>query len=143
MTSIFIHKEHIKEHLQELNNAIATGIEKRCATIGFHTSACSINLLELYLHTLGKIQAGTILKHDWFKTPKPEQKLIPLAERKIKVSFPRKEEILPLMYIIEELRNKLIYGKPNPSRAEVAINTLQKVHSIIKEELQNLGEEIE
>lgn len=142
MTSLQIHKEHIMEHMQELTDAIAIGVEKRSVTISLHTSACSIELLELYLHILGKISAGGMVKHEWFKSPKPEQKIAPLAERKIIIDFPDKIQLLSLMYIIEEERNKLIYGRPNLTALEAVLNSFNKLHQIIKDRLKEKGEEI-
>jgi len=142
MTSLQIHREHITEHLQEIADAIAIGIEKRTATIGLHASACSIELLELYLHVLGKISAGAMIKHEWFKSPKPEQKIIPLAERKLEVDFPDKAKLFSLMYIIEEERNKLIYGKPNLTALEAVLNAFNQLHQSIKDKLIEKGEEI-
>lgn len=143
MTSIQQHKEQIKEHMQELNDAVAIGLEKRPVTIGLHTSACSITLLELYLHVLGKITVGTMIKHEWFKAPKEGQKIAPLAERKMGVDFPEKDKIFSLIYVIEEDRNKLIYGKPNKLAIEAVFTSFQKLHNIIKEKLLEKGEEIE
>ncbi len=143
MVSVQIYKEHIKEHLQVIEEAIAIGIENRSATIGLHASACSISLLELYLHVLGKISTGAMIKHEWFKPPKPEQKIAPIAERRLGVDFPNKDEILSLMYSIEDQRSKLIYGKPLNSVTESVLSSFQKLHQIIKEKLKDLGEEIE
>lgn len=140
MTSKEIHKAHIKEHLQELEGAIAIGLEKRCSTIGLHTSACAIDLVELYLHSLNKISIGTMIKHEWFKAPKSEQKAVPLAERMLGMDFPQKEEVFSLMYTIEEARNKLIYGRPSVLAAEVVLTAFKKLHDLIKEQL---GDEIE
>ena len=83
MTAQRIHLAKIKEHLQELKDAIAQGIENRPATIGFHTSACAIDLLELYLHHTGKIPIGLQIKHEWFKRPFSEQSMSFLAERNL------------------------------------------------------------
>ncbi len=143
MTAIQIHKEHIQEHLQELGDAIAIGIEKRPATIGLHTSACSIELLELYLHSLGKIPPSAMVKHEWFKAPLPGQKIIPLAERKLGVDFPNKKTIFPLLYQIEEERNKLIYGKPRLHIIETVLRSFQKLRELLGEELRKGGIEIE
>ncbi|MDI6738468.1 MAG: hypothetical protein QME12_08235 [Nanoarchaeota archaeon] len=143
MTSKEIHKEHIREHMQEIEDAIAIGIERRPATIGLHVSACSIELLELYLHTMGKITAGSMIKHEWFKAPKPGQKIEPLADRKLRVFFPAKDEILDLMYSIEDERNKTIYGKPSNVSVGALLAAFQKLHKIIKERLHEWGEEIE
>ena len=44
MTSQNVHLAKIKEHLQVLKDAIVIGIEHRSTTIGFHTSACAMDL---------------------------------------------------------------------------------------------------
>ena len=54
MTSLEEHNKKIKEHLEEINDAINQGIEKKPITIGFNCSACSIQYLELYLHITWK-----------------------------------------------------------------------------------------
>jgi hypothetical protein len=82
MTSIDEHKKKIQEHLEELEDAIEKGIEKKPVTIGFHTFACSIQYLELYLHLINKIPIGKIIKHDWFKKHQKSQRIEPLIERK-------------------------------------------------------------
>lgn len=142
MPSLQIHKEHLNEHLQEIADAIAIGVGKRAATLGLHTSACSIELLELYLHVLNKISAGAMIKHEWFKPPRPEQKIAPLAERKLPIDFPDKAKLLSLMYIIEEERNPLIYGKPNLVALEAVLKAFDQLHQTIKERLKEKGEEI-
>lgn len=143
MTSVSIHKDQIREHLQEIDDAISIGIERRPATIALHASACSISLLEAYLHKLGKIGAGTIIKHEWFKRPLPEQKTSPLAERKLGADFPAKEDILAIMYTIEENRNRLIYGKPTKEAVKEVHTSFMRLYSIIKEKMHEMGEEIE
>ncbi len=143
MTSKDIHKGHIQEHLQEIQEAVSVGLEKRSSTIALHTSACSIDLIELYLHCLNKVSIGTMIKHEWFKSPKLEQKIAPLAERMIPVEFPKKQEIFSLMYVIEEKRNKLIYGKPSASGAEMILTAFKNLYNLIKTLLQERGEEIE
>ena len=143
MASIERHKEQIKEHMQEISDAIAIGLEKRPATLALHASACSISMIEAYLHVLGKISVGTMIKHEWFKPPKEGQKIAPLAERKIGADFPLKDEILSLMYTLEEHRNKLIYGKPTKSTIDAVFNSFQKLHQLVKDKLKEMGEEIE
>lgn len=137
-----IHKAHIEEHIQGIENAIVIGIEKRPATMGLHISACSIDLVELYLHVLGKISVGMLIKHEWFKRPKEGQKIAPLAERKLGVVFPHKEKIIGLLYTIEEHRNSLIYGKPKKAALDAVLSSFQELYQIIKEELTLRGEEI-
>ena len=127
MTSIGEHKKKIKEHLEEIEDAIDEGIEKKPITIGFHCSACSIQFLELYLHVINKISIGKIVKHDWFKKPKPEQKKEPLIERKLNVNFSKKQEIYDLIYKIEEERNILMYGKPVKNQIKEILKNFLKL----------------
>ena len=130
MTSIEEHKRKIEEHLEAINNAIESGIEKRPITIGFHCSACSIEFIELYLHLINKIPISKILKHDWFKRPTPNQKREVLIERKNPVEFQGKEEIYNLIYSIEEKRNLLMYGKPSEEQTKKVISDFNKLKEI-------------
>lgn len=136
MTSIEEHKKKIAEHLEEINDAINQGIEKKPVTIGFHCSACALQYLELYLHKNNKIPIGKIIKHDWFKRPKPEQKKEALIERKLKVQFPKKEEIYELIYQLEEERNSLMYGSPSKKQIEKVL----KIFFSLKEIFESLSE---
>jgi len=127
MTSIKEHKKKIVEHLEEIEDAINNDIEKKPITIGFHCSACSIQLLEVYLHKINKISIGKVIKHDWFKKPKLEQKKNPLIERKLSIKFPKKEEIYKLIYEIEEDRNSLMYGAPKKEKIKFAAPFLRLI----------------
>jgi hypothetical protein len=142
MTSVDEHKKKIKEHLAEIDDAIEEGIEKKPVTIGFHCSACSIQFLELYLHAINKIPIGKIIKHDWFKRPKPEQKKEPLIERKLLAEFARKQEIYNLIYDLEEERNILVYGKPVEEQVRKVLDNFSKLKEIFLELLKNEGIEI-
>jgi len=142
MTSIEEHKKKISEHLEEIDDAIKQGIEKKPVTIGFHCSACPLQFLELYLHLLNKIPIGKIIKHDWFKRPKIDQKIEPLIERKLPVIFPKKEEIYNLIYTLEEERNTLMYGKPTKAQIEKVLIEFKKLKEIFVEALKNENIEI-
>lgn len=143
MTAQSIHKERIQEHLEVLREAIAIGLEHRPATIGFHTSACAIDFLELYLHKTDQIPIGKQIKHDWFKRPKPGQKITPLAVRQLPISFPQKNEIFELLYSLEETRTRLIYGKTSSSEAKHAYETFEKMKKIVLSLLADAGEHLE
>ncbi len=143
MTAQQIHKARIKEHLQVIKDAIAVGIESRPATIGFHTSACAIDIVELYLHKTGKIPIGMQVKHNWFKRPTPGQKIMPLPERHLKADFPTKKEIIDLLYILEEKRNKLVYGHSTLAEIQQAQHAFEKLKQILVPLLQEAGEDIE
>jgi|SRR3989344_5986365 len=142
MTSVEEHKKKIREHLEEIEDAIEEGIEKKPVTIGFHCSACSIQFLELYLHASGKIPIGKIIKHDWFKRPKIEQKREPLIEIKLAVDFPKKDEIYNLIYDLEEERNILMYGKPIEEQIKRVIELYNKLKEIFRRLLKDEGIEI-
>ncbi len=143
MTSSEEHRQKINEHLQEINDAIDDGVENKPATIGFHTSACATELLEFYLHKKNLISPGKTIKHNWFEKPKPNQKILPLIERKLNVEFPDKEKIYPIMYNIEGYRDKLIYGKNLPTQTNFVLENFLQLKQILLEKLKEEGEEIE
>lgn len=143
MTAQGIHRKRIEEHLQVLKDALAIGLEQRPATIGFHASACAIDLLELYLHKADKIPIGKQIKHDWFKRPLPGQKIKPLAERYLPVAFPHKPELFDLLYTLEEKRTKLVYGNATLSEIRQAIEAFEAVKKIIFPLLAKAGEHLE
>jgi len=143
MTSIDEHKKKIKEHLEEIEDAIDQGIENKPATIGFHSSACSMQLLELYLHILNKITIGKVIKHDWFKKPQKTQKIEPLIERKLQIQFPIKEQLYNLIYDIEDKRNNLMYGKTSKQEIKNVLTSFQKLKQILIKKLSEEGIKIE
>ena len=142
MGSIAGHRKRIEEHLEELKDAINTGIQLRPATIGFHSMGCAVELLELYLHRKALIDPGKIIKHDWFKRPKQGQKIDPLIERKLPVNFEGKDEIYGLLYNIEENRDGLIYGNSSRQQIELVLEAFQKLKSLLLEMLEKEGESI-
>lgn len=130
MTSIEEHKKKIKEHLEEIDDAINAGAENKPVSIGFHCSACAIQFLELYLHSAKKISIGKIVKHDWFKRPTTEQKKDPIIERKLAVDFSKKQEIYELIYTLEEERNILVYGAPSEKQVKRMLEIFLKLKEI-------------
>ncbi len=137
MTSIEEHKRKIKEHLEEINDAINQGIEKKPITLGFHCSSCALEFLEIYLHVINKLPIEKIIKHDWFKRPKEGQKKEPLIERNLPIQFNKKDELYDLIYEIEEERNSLLYGKPKEEQIKKVIESFNKLKTIFMELLQN------
>jgi len=103
--NIDLHLKNLKESLEEIKEAIEKGVERKQRSIGFHTSVAACDMLEIFLHKLKLIDPGFMIKHDWFDS---ERRI----KEKINVDFPRKKEILNLMYKIETQRNTLCYGKP-------------------------------
>jgi len=143
MTSAEEHTKKIKEHLEEIEDAINEGIEKKPITIGFHCSACSVQLLELFLHLENKISVGHVIKHDWFKRPKIEQKIEPLIERKLPVQFEKKKEIYSLIYEIEENRENLVYGKTDSGKIKLVLDSFNRLKEMLLPKIKEKGVEIE
>lgn len=143
MSSIGEHKKRIREHLDELQDAITIGLEKRPATIGFHTSSCAAELLELYLHLANLISSGKTVNHAWFKRPRESQKIEPLIERKLPANFPDKEKIYGLMYAIEENRDILVYGKSTKAQIEATLAAFQRLWEELEKKIKERGETIE
>ncbi|MDP1728885.1 MAG: hypothetical protein Q8L27_01635 [archaeon] len=137
MTSLEEHKNKIKEHLEEIDDAIEEGAEKKPITIGFHCSACAIQFLELYLHATNRIPIGKVIKHDWFKKPQKGQRIEPLIERHLNANFPNKNEIYSLIYDLEEERNILVYGKPASEQIKNVLEKFLKIKKIFLEMLKN------
>ena len=140
MSLIRDHKKRIRESLEAIESAVAVGIEKKPVTIGFHASACAMELLETYLHKEDKIPIGKMIKHDWFKKPLPEQKIEPLIERKLKVDFQSKEKVYDLIYIIEGNRTTLVYGRPTKIQIENVVNAFNKLKKILMERIGEIDE---
>lgn len=140
MSAIRDHKKRLQESLDAIDDAIAVGIEKKPVTIGFHTSACAIELLEIYLHKEGKIPIGKMIKHDWFKRPLPEQKVEATIERKLKVDFPSKEKVYDLIYTIEGNRTNLVYGRPTKTQIEAVVNAFNKLKGMLIEKIGDIDE---
>jgi len=98
------HLENLRESTREIEEAIRKGLLQKQRTIGFHTSAGAIDMLEIMLHKNNLVDAGFVIKHEWFKSKKK------IAE-KFHFNFSDKEEIIKLVTNIENMRNKLCYGK--------------------------------
>lgn len=143
MSSIAEHKSRIEEHLEELQEAVNIGIEKRPVTIGFHTSSCAMEMLEMYLHLSNLISVGKKVNHVWFSRPQKGQKIEPLIERKLPVSFDGKEKIYELIYTIEDSRDNLIYSKPQKGEVESVFEAFQKLKTILEKKIEERGELLE
>ncbi|MBL7160938.1 MAG: hypothetical protein ISS93_03770 [Candidatus Aenigmarchaeota archaeon] len=143
MAGIKERRKKIQEHLEELQDAITLGIERRPATIGFHAVACATEMLEFYLHLKGVISTGKTIKHNWFKRPKDGQKSLPLIERKLPAVFPEKEKVYNLIYSLEENRNLLVYGKSSRTQTELVVSEFNKLRVILEGKINEEGESLE
>ncbi|MBM3303734.1 MAG: hypothetical protein FJY76_01450 [Candidatus Aenigmarchaeota archaeon] len=125
------HALKLREHLRALEWAVR---QDNQSSIGFHASAGSVEVLSILLHRLMKVQLDFQINHGWFKSKG-------VLSQKMPFDFPRKEEILRLMWNIEELRNPLCYGSPRP---ESSIDEILESFYKIKEIVEGiLGEKLE
>lgn len=121
------HIRNIKESIEELEEAVHKGVEKRQRTIGFHCSAAAVDLLELYLHKKGLVPIAHILKHDWFASPNKLNEKLPF-------DFEKKLEIFELVVGIEKRRNVLCYGTQQPeSSIEQTLLKFNALRTLFKE----------
>lgn len=122
------HYKNVKESLEVLEECIEKGLVARQRTIGFNASAASADLLEILLHKFNLIDPGFVVKHEWFKSKNK-------IEEKFPFDFPHKKEILELIFTIEEKRNLLCYGKPQPAETiQEVMNAFNHLKAILKEE---------
>ena len=121
------HKENLKESLAVIEESIIKGLVERQRTIGFHVSAASIDLLEILLHKHNLIDPGFTIKHEWLKSKN-------LIKEKFPFEFPKKQEILDLIYKTEEKRNTLCYGKSQKNELiQEVLENFNKLKNIFKE----------
>lgn len=99
------HWKNLRESLEVIEESIEKGLLERQRNIGFNTSAAGADMLKILLHQNNLIDPGFVIKHEWLKSKNKIQE-------KFSFDFPRKEEILGLIFKIEEKRNLLCYGKP-------------------------------
>jgi hypothetical protein len=117
------HLENLKESVIEIEDTIRKGnlIQKQ-RSLGFHSSAGAIDMLEIILHHFNLIDPGFVIKHEWFNSKR-------MIEEKFPFDFSRKKEILELIIAIESKRNILCYGK---RESEQALESLVKSFSQLK-----------
>lgn len=123
--NIEVHQKNLKESIDIVEECIQKGIlSKRQRTIGFHCSVAAIDMLEIFLHENNLIQPGMQIKHDWFTSKKRVEERLPF-------DFPKKGRITSLIIDIEEARNLLCYGKPQPEKT--IMNVISKFNELRKE----------
>ena len=99
------HLKNLRESLQLIEESIEKGLLERQRNIGFNTSDACSDMLEILLHKKSLIDPGFIIKHEWLKSKNKIKEKFPF-------DFPKKIEILDLIYKIEQKRDILCYGKP-------------------------------
>ncbi|MBS3123718.1 hypothetical protein J4437_03705 [Candidatus Woesearchaeota archaeon] len=121
------HQANLKESIIEIERIIVEGLEKHQRSLGFHTSAAAVDMLEIIFHENNLIDPGMVIKHEWFNSSRK-------IKEKIAFDFPEKKEMLKLTANIENVRNKLCYGKRQPaSILEQLVLDFQKLKTLFNE----------
>jgi hypothetical protein len=123
------HRQRLKESLFKIEESIQGDLVLSQMTIGFHTSAAAANLLELYLHQQNFVDNTFRFQHNWMKSKNAMKEKLPFQ-------FPRKEEVVSLLYTIEKNRDMLCYGAPQPEKQVV---TQIEVFNHLKKIFEELG----
>lgn len=122
-----VHRQVLQESFETLAECVDLGFEKKQRTIGFHTSLAPVEMLEIYLHTIGVFPTSFRLHHDWMKSQKKIREKIPH-------DFSRKDEIVLLVTYIEKNRDILCYGKAvDPSIIREQLEHFWKLRDLFKE----------
>lgn len=120
------HLENLKESIREIEESITKGLSKKQRTLGFHTSAAAIDILEVILHKDNLIDPGFVIKHEWFNSKRK-------IEEKFSFDFSHKKEVIKLITDIESIRNNLCYGKRQDEKTlEKLIQDFNKLKDIFK-----------
>ena len=122
------HIAALKESFELIRECVKVGIEKRQRTLGFHCSAGAIDLLELLLHQMHKLDVGTTLHHDMFASAQRAKKNLP--------DFQSKDKIVELINKIEVKRNIFVYGKP---QTRESIEEFLETYNKLKEIMEDMG----
>ncbi len=128
MASTEEHEKTIRELLDDIEEKVRLNlVAKRQKIIGFAVSEAATNIFALYLHKKNLIDPGFQINHSFFASLKK-------AQNTFSAEFPRKNEILELLVRIEELRNRLCYGREKEAKeANEAVESLYKLKSIAEE----------
>jgi hypothetical protein len=127
MMNIETHLETLREVFAALDLCIEKGAENHQRTIGFHTSLGAAEMFEMLLHKKMLLSLSARSNHTWMRSQKR-------LREKIRFEFPRKEEILELLYLIEKNRDDLCYGKRvEIARIEEQLSLFQRLRVIMRE----------
>ncbi|MEK6859204.1 MAG: hypothetical protein AABX54_00160 [Nanoarchaeota archaeon] len=131
MTTIEEHKKILKEFIDDINEKIKSNlVSERQKIIGFAASEASTNLFAIFLHKNNLIEPSFNINHRHFSS-------IKRAEKVYKFEFQGKKEIINLLIMQENYRDKLCYGKAKDSKiVNSAIKNLFELKNLIEKEVE-------
>jgi len=129
MASIEEHEKTAKELIEDIEEKIRLNlISKRQKIIGFAVSEASTNLFAIFLHKKNIISPGFHVNHSFFASQKR-------AEGAFESDFGNKKEIIAKLVRIEELRNRLCYGREKEAKeAQEAISLLFDLKNLLEKQ---------
>ena len=129
MPSIEEHEKTAKELIEDIEEKVRLNlVTKRQKIIGFSVSEASTNLFASFLHRKNLISPGFNINHLFFASLKRAEQTFPFE-------FNNKQEILKDLVRIEELRNRLCYGREKEAtEANEAISLLYKIKNLEEEQ---------
>lgn len=98
------HRLRLRESLRHIATAIADGPADNQRTIGFHASAASVDLLNIYLHQTGRLDVSADISHRKLRSQR-------LLDEAMPYDFPDKAILCALLIQIESARDGLCYGR--------------------------------
>lgn len=127
MPSIEEHEKTANELIEDIEEKIRLNlVAKRQKIIGFAVSETASNLFAAFLHKKELINQGFNVNHLFFAS-------MQRAERTFPSDFPEKKDALATLVRIEELRNRLCYGREKEaSEAQEAISLLFKLKGLLE-----------
>ena len=132
MPSIEEHEKTVKELLADIEEKIRLSlVAQRQKIIGFSVSECSANLFAIFLHNNKLITPGFHVNHRLFASER-------IANESFTSEFENKKEVISILVKIEELRNRLCYGREKEAQeANEAIQILYKLKSLLEKNKEN------
>ena len=129
MPSIEEHEKTVREVIEDIEEKIRLDIiVKRQKIIGFSVSEASTNLFAIFLHKQKLISPGFNVNHSFFASQKR-------AEQTFPSDFKNKGKILQILVKIEELRNRLCYGRDKEAKeVNEAIKLLFELKKLLEEQ---------
>lgn len=101
------HKIRLRESLELITWAITHGAVHYQRTIGFHSSAAAVDLLNIYLHQENLLDTSSDINHRRLRSQRMLKEALPF-------DFPNKTRTIEILCAIEAARDNLCYGRPQP-----------------------------
>ena len=99
------HKIRLRESLELITWSVGRGVETYQRTIGFHSSAASVDLLNIYLHQATLLDTSSDITHRRMGSERMLREALPF-------DFPQKAPLIQFLCAVEAARSRLCYGRP-------------------------------